>query len=86
MRPLMSVVVLLGFGLASWADESPVTVEDSGSKDVDALVAQLVSRRPARYPSGYWLGGNGLMRGLAAPEGRIAAFASVAGGQPGWAS
>src|SRR5436853_1054319 len=31
----------------------PVTVEASGSGAVDALVRQLVSRRPAPYPSGY---------------------------------
>jgi hypothetical protein len=30
----------------------PVTVEASGSKQVDALVRQLVSRRPAPFPSG----------------------------------
>jgi hypothetical protein len=32
----------------------PVSVEASGDEKVDALVRQLVSKRPAPYPSGYW--------------------------------
>jgi hypothetical protein len=31
----------------------PVTAEASGSKKIDALVSQLISRRPAPFPSGY---------------------------------
>jgi len=31
----------------------PMSAEASGSEQVDALVCQLVSRRPAPYPSGY---------------------------------
>jgi hypothetical protein len=31
----------------------PVSVEPSGSENVDALVRQLVSQRPAPYRSGY---------------------------------
>jgi hypothetical protein len=32
----------------------PITVEESGSTNVDALVRDLVSKRPAPYRSGYW--------------------------------
>jgi hypothetical protein len=53
MRPL--VLVLFGFALClqALASDVPVTVIDSGSKEVDALVLQLVSRQPAPHPSGY---------------------------------
>jgi len=50
---MTSILLLLGAVLTSAAGEIPVTVEDSGSRDVDAWVRQLVSRRPAPYPSGY---------------------------------
>lgn len=36
------------------ADGYPITVEESGSTNVDALVRDLVSKRPAPYRSGYW--------------------------------
>ncbi len=39
--------------IRSSGSDLPVTVEDSGSKAVDALVVNLVSKRPAPYPSGY---------------------------------
>ena len=37
----------------------PVSVETSGSEKLDALVCQLVSQRPAPYPSGYLPTGSG---------------------------
>ncbi len=45
--------MVLGIAATAIAGELPVSVEDSGSKEVDALVVQLVSTRPAPYPSGY---------------------------------
>jgi hypothetical protein len=45
--------ILLGSALPLLALDLPLTVEDSGSKEVDALVLQLVSTRPAPHPSGY---------------------------------
>jgi hypothetical protein len=33
--------------------QPPIVVHESGSKEVDALVAKLVSPRPAPYPGGY---------------------------------
>lgn len=50
------VLVLLGAALSMGvlAADIPLTVEDSGSKEVDELVLQLVSTRPAPHPDGYW--------------------------------
>ena len=45
--------ILLSSALPLLALDLPLTVEDSGSKEVDALVLQLVSARPAPHPSGY---------------------------------
>ncbi len=45
--------ILLGSSLPLVASDLPLTVEDSGSKEVDALVLQLVSARPAPHASGY---------------------------------
>ena len=49
---LISVGTSLCFELL--AADFHLSVEASGSKGVDALVLQLVSARPAPYPSGYW--------------------------------
>lgn len=35
------------------AAELPLTVEDSGSREIETLVRQLISERPAPYPTGY---------------------------------
>lgn len=35
-------------------DGYPITVEDSGSPQVDSYLRQLVSNRPAPYPSSFW--------------------------------
>ncbi len=69
MRDLKGMIFLLGVGLligcgketSNKSDKRfeipitgyPVSVEDSGSEKVDALVRQLVSQRPAPYRSGY---------------------------------
>ena len=53
MRSLL--LILVGLAAAVHATDIPLTVEESGSKDVDALVVQLVSTRPAPHPSGYSL-------------------------------
>ena len=45
--------ILLGSALPLLALDLPLTVEESGSKEVDALVLQLVSARPAPHPSGF---------------------------------
>jgi len=50
MRTL--VLILLSTVGSLLASDLPLTVEDSGSPEVDALVLQLVSSRPAPYPSG----------------------------------
>lgn len=54
---LVPCVALLLCACRSRGSDSgiPTTVEDSGSKEVDALVAQLVSARPSPNPSGYGL-------------------------------
>ena len=39
--------------IAALAADLPLAVEDSGSKEVDRLVLQLVSTRPAPHPNGY---------------------------------
>ena len=44
--------ILISSVMAVQAADTPVKVEDSGSPEVDALAAQLVSARPAPYPSG----------------------------------
>jgi hypothetical protein len=53
----MSILLLLLLGLAVGVQgaEIPATVEESGSKAIDALVVQLVSARPPPHPSGYSL-------------------------------
>ena len=50
------VLFLLGAALSmrALAADIPLTVEDSGSKEVDKLVLQLISTRPAPHPVGYW--------------------------------
>ncbi len=53
MRALILTLVFLGSTLTVWAEDSPVTVENSGSEEVDALVVKMVSKRPAHYPTGY---------------------------------
>ena len=53
MRAL--ILVFLGVAVRAQAAEIPLTVEESGSKEVDALVVQLVSTRPPPRPSGYSL-------------------------------
>jgi hypothetical protein len=45
-------VFLISFVVTN-ASDLPVVVEDSGAKQVDLLVAQLVSTRSAPYPTGY---------------------------------
>jgi hypothetical protein len=50
VKPLL-VLALLACALASRGAELTLSVENSGSKEVDALVLQLVSSRPAPYPS-----------------------------------
>jgi hypothetical protein len=47
---LLSLCALLSISRLLTADELPIMVADSGSKEVDALVAQLVSRRPHPFP------------------------------------
>jgi hypothetical protein len=54
MRSPANILVLLLWALSAQARDLQVAVVDSGSKEVDALVLQLVSERPAPYPSGYW--------------------------------
>jgi hypothetical protein len=54
MRILAAVLVLATVELSSMATDLPMVVEDSGSKEVDKFVLQLVSTRPAPYPSGLW--------------------------------
>ncbi|HEY2083910.1 MAG TPA: hypothetical protein VGI88_14095 [Verrucomicrobiae bacterium] len=44
----------LAAAICGRAGDVPIRVEDSGLKEVDALVVQLVSQRPAPFPSGYW--------------------------------
>lgn len=53
---MRSLALLLILAHASFLQAENVTmaVEDSGSQEVDALVLQLVSSRPAPFPSGYW--------------------------------
>jgi uncharacterized protein YdeI (BOF family) len=50
------VLLLLGVALSmrALAADIPLTAEDSAAKEVDKLVLQLVSSRPAPHPNGYW--------------------------------
>lgn len=52
MRPSVIAVLFTVLAYPVQAGDAPVTVENSGRKDVDALVLQLVSQRPAPYRSG----------------------------------
>lgn len=52
----LTIIALFGTALAAPAGELPVAVERSRSNEIDALVADLVSKRPAPYPTGYWPG------------------------------
>jgi hypothetical protein len=50
------VLLLLGVALSmrALADDTALTVGDSGSEEVETLVLQLVSTRPAPHPDMYW--------------------------------
>jgi hypothetical protein len=54
MRTIGLLIAAFLTAISSKAGDLPIIAEDSGSKQVDALVIQLVSARPAPFPSGYW--------------------------------
>jgi len=54
MRALPIISILCFVGASLQAGDVQLTVEDSGLKEVDALVLRLISDRPAPFPSGYW--------------------------------
>ena len=54
MRALPIILLISFLSAPLQAGDIQMTVEDSGSKEVDALVLNLISDRPAPFPSGYW--------------------------------
>ena len=55
MRGIFLILVGSAISIQAFAADIALGGKNSGSKDVDALVLQLVSTRPAPHPSGYWL-------------------------------
>lgn len=53
MKSYFLLLIIAVLSLQTMAADIRIKVEDSGSTQVDKLVLQLVSNRPAPYPSGY---------------------------------
>lgn len=53
-QTMLFLASLAALAMRAQAEDAPIKVWNSGSEEVDKLVSQLVSERPAPFPQGYY--------------------------------